>query len=92
MAISVKIKDNNGNDISNQYVVTSDSSPYGDRLVIRALDELPFKDFINEDDIYLLRNLLEEKIKYGDYVPVVRKMLEVHDKLEKLLEENSING
>ena len=91
MVISVRIKDNKGNDISNQYVITSDSSPYGDRLVIRALDEVPFRDVINEDDIYLLKSLLEENIKYGDSIPVVRKMLEVYDKLEKLLEENSIN-
>ena len=91
MGICVRIKDNKGNDITNEYKIIQDCSPYGDRLVISALNEVPFKEVIHEDDIYLLKGLLEEKIKYGDYVPTVRKMLEVYDKLEKLLEENSIN-
>ena len=91
MVISVRITDNKGNDITNQYLITSDSSPYGDSLMIQALSEVPFKEVIHEDDIYLLKGLLEEKIKYGDYVHKIRKLLEVYDKLEKLLEENSIN-
>lgn len=91
MVVCVRIRDSKGNDISNNCLITSDYSEYGDILKIQLLDETHFKDNFYDDDIYLLKDLVEEKIKYGDYVPKIRKLMEVYDKLEKLLKENSIN-
>lgn len=91
MKYCIIIRDSNGKDISNHYRITPDYSVCGDTITIQLLDESHFRDAINVDEIYLLMSLLEKAIEYGDSVPKIRKMLEVFDKLEKLLEKNSIN-
>ncbi len=89
---NIRLIDSKGKNIADNYKITTQEWECDTQITIQLLDDLPLKEVMFRDDISLLMDLLEDKIKYGDYVPKIRKMLELYDKLEKLLKENSING
>lgn len=85
--VSVKIYDSDGEVITVEDVDWIHTNDWRTVEVHLKKDSVRFSD----DEIELLRNLVMSKIEDGAYLHLVRKYLVLFDKLEKNLEENSVN-
>jgi len=82
----IKLIDMNGNDIPYErinIVPNYFNDEKCDVVTIQLLSDLP--DIAN-DELRLIRELIEKRLEYGENVDVSRMLLELWDKIDKLIE------
>lgn len=86
MPIVIKLIDVDGNDIPYERISVLPNyfnDEKCDVYTIQLLGDLPD---ITNDELRLIRELVEKRLEYGENIDVSRMLLELWDKIDKLIE------
>ena len=85
MPVVVRLIDVDGNDIPYDRMSAKPTYINGEETDVFTLQLLDELTNVTDAELNIIRELIEEKLKYGNDVDISRMLLELYDKIDKLI-------
>ena len=85
MPVVIRLIDVDGNDIPYDRISALPNIINGEETDVFTLQLLGELTNVTDAELNIIRELIEEKLKYGNDVDISRMLLELYDKIDKLI-------
>ena len=85
MPVVVRLIDVNGNDIPYDRMSAKPTYINGEETDVFTLQLLGELNNVTDTELELIKELIEKRLEYGEYIDTSRMLLELYDKIDKLI-------